>query len=199
VNDLGAVLEVAAALAKSPAQWWISGGWAIDLHVGRVTREHHDIDVVTMRKDQAAVRGAMPELIVRQIIPHPEGLMNQSTLQEWPDGAFLRLPVHQTNVYRPGESEPMFQLMFGESEGSEWIYRRDPRVRRAITLLGFEPFWGIPYLAPEIVLLFKAKLMQAKDEADFRSALPVLGAEPRRWLRDALTIANPGHPWIDQL
>ncbi len=54
---------------------------------------------------------------------------------------------------------------------------------------------GIPYMAPEIVLLFKAKGQRAKDEADFRGALPLLDGEQRRWLNDALDLVHPSHPW----
>ncbi len=41
---------------------------------------------------------------------------------------------------------------------------------------------GIPCLAPEAVLLFKAKHRRDKDEADFARALPKLDAAQRRWL-----------------
>ena len=34
---------------------------------------------------------------------------------------------------------------------------------------------GIPYVIPEVVLLFKAKARRAKDEADFQHALPARG------------------------
>lgn len=32
--------------------WWVAGGWAIDLWLGRQTREHVDLDLATLRKDQ---------------------------------------------------------------------------------------------------------------------------------------------------
>src|SRR5208282_5828755 len=71
--------------------------------------------------------------------------------------------------------------------------------RRRIAAIGFEPLWGIPYLAPEIVLLFKAKSTHPKDEMDFRNALPLLSIEARGWLREALTTAHEKHPWIAPL
>jgi hypothetical protein len=56
---------------------------------------------------------------------------------------------------------------------------------------------GIPYLAPEIVLLFKAKhAARDKDAADFARALPLLDAQRRQWLADALRIVHPGHDWL---
>ena len=58
---------------------------------------------------------------------------------------------------------------------------------------------GIPYIRPEIALLFMAKGVRAKDEADFTAALPLLGDEQRRWLVDALVLVHPGHRWLPAL
>jgi hypothetical protein len=41
---------------------------------------------------------------------------------------------------------------------------------------------GVPFLAPEIVLLFKAKLMRSWDQADFESVAPIVGSERQSWL-----------------
>jgi len=46
-------------LAGVGAPWWLAGGWAIDAFVGRVTRVHEDIDVLVLRRDQAAFRSAL--------------------------------------------------------------------------------------------------------------------------------------------
>ena len=58
---------------------------------------------------------------------------------------------------------------------------------------------GIPFLAPEIALLYKSKGTGAKDEADFHRALPLMDAERRAWLRDALLRTMPDHHWISTL
>ena len=29
--------------------WWVAGGWALDLFLGRMTRPHHDVDVAILR------------------------------------------------------------------------------------------------------------------------------------------------------
>src|SRR5439155_15489925 len=50
-------LDEAAELMRGfPAPWWIVGGWAIDLFVGRETRDHSDVDVVVRRADQEKLR-----------------------------------------------------------------------------------------------------------------------------------------------
>jgi hypothetical protein len=59
------------------------------------------------------------------------------------------------------------------------------------------PGGGIPYLVPEIVLLFKAKhSAEAKNQADFDAMLPLLSDDARGWLGRALLRIHPGHAWI---
>jgi len=53
----------------------------------------------------------------------------------------------------------------------------------------------VPFLAPEIALLFKAKAPSEKDVRDFGLVRPRLAAEPREWLRHALGTCYAGHPW----
>lgn len=45
-----------AVLGGMKAPWWIAGGHAIDLFVGRKLRDHEDLDVGVPRRDQLAVR-----------------------------------------------------------------------------------------------------------------------------------------------
>ncbi len=200
--ELKPLLEVAEALGKLRAPFYFSGGWAIDLHLGRVTRDHHDIDALVMRRDHLLLHKALKQFSLKKIIPHPDGMPpNLGTIVEWPHGERLELPVHQINAYRAGESEPAFQVMLAESSDneSEWIFRRNPEIRMPISRMGFHPLWGLPYLAPEIVLLFKAKDLEPRDRIDFDHALPALSVDARQWLRDAIEKTHPGHEWLNAL
>ena len=58
---------------------------------------------------------------------------------------------------------------------------------------------GIRYVAPEVVLLFKARLDRPKDRADLVAAWPLLDDGRRTWLRDAIAATAPCHPWLDRL
>ena len=198
-RELKPLLEVAEAIGNLRAPYYFCGGWAIDLHLGRVTREHHDVDTLVMRSDHSGLHKALNQFSLKKIIPHPEGLLNRGTLVEWPPGERLELPVHQINAYRAGEAEPAFQVMLAESNDTEWIFRRNPEIRMPISRMGFHPLWGLPYLAPEIVLLFKAKHLEARDRIDFDHAIPALSVDARRWLRDALEKTHPGHEWLNTL
>ncbi|MBO0793003.1 MAG: aminoglycoside adenylyltransferase, partial [Ktedonobacteraceae bacterium] len=73
------------------------------------------------------------------------------------------------------------------------------RVFRPLATIGYRTSDGIPYLAPEIQLLYKSRGLRSKDEADFDSTLLYLDQERRQWLAQALTIVHPGHPWLAQL
>ena len=52
-------------------------------------------------------------------------------------------------------------------DGDVWICRRDARIRRPYAELIRRTADGVPYLAPEVALLFKAKAARDKDRADF--------------------------------
>jgi hypothetical protein len=193
-REVKAVLEVAEVLSCLRAPFYFSGGWAIDLHLGRVTREHHDVDTLVLRRDHLLLHKALHGFTLKKIIPHPDGMPpNRGTIVEWRPGERLELPVHQINAYRREQAEPAFQVMLAESEGGEWIFRRNPEVRMPLAQMGFHPLWGLPYLAPEIVLLFKAKHFEARDRMDFDQALPALSADARQWLRGAIERTHPGH------
>jgi len=61
----------------------------------------------------------------------------------------------------------------------------------------------IPFLAPELVLLFKSKNTsgkeRSKDQADFEEVYIRLEPERRAWLRWALIAVDPSNPWIERL
>jgi len=77
--------------------------------------------------------------------------------------------------------------MLDEADGDTWVFRRQPTVRRPLTEVIRRTPDGIPYLSPEIQLLYKAKLPREKDQEDFARVVPQLSPEERIWLRDALT------------
>lgn len=55
---------------------------------------------------------------------------------------------------------------------------------------------GIPYLAPELQLLYKSKARRPKDDVDAAEVIPHLGARERERLSRLLP---PDHPWQRRL
>jgi len=54
MNDFEVVQQVTQLMVGFKKPWGVCGGWAIDLYLAKVTREHHDIEIAVFRKDQAA-------------------------------------------------------------------------------------------------------------------------------------------------
>ncbi len=189
--------QVAAFFAPLSAPWWIAGGWAIDLFLGRQTREHEDIDVLILRRDHAAVRSLFATWDMQAALPPPRD--ETWPFRVWGQGEMLEPAIHDIWC-RPSAAQPWaIQLMVADTHDDRWLFRRMPTIERTIATLGSITPAGIPYLAPEIQLLYKAKSPRAKDEADFTQTLPALSAERRQWLRDALLMAYPEHPWLKLL
>jgi Aminoglycoside-2''-adenylyltransferase len=47
----------ASLLSSLTVPRWITGGWAVDLAVGHVTRDHADVNVMMLERDEHALRG----------------------------------------------------------------------------------------------------------------------------------------------
>ncbi|MCT2594766.1 amino acid transporter [Streptomyces sp. N2-109] len=184
--------EVVALFSTLRTPWWVAGGYAIELAVGRALRGHGDIDVLLLRRDQLAVQQLMPTW--QWWAADPPG-----TLRPWTPGEVLPENVHDIWC-RPGPAEPWrIQIMLDESNGHDWISRRDGRVRRPIGQLGLASPEGIPYLAPEVQLFYKAKEPRPKDEQDFSAVLPALSDKQRHWLANVIVQTLGHHPWVGRL
>ncbi len=186
-----------AQLGDLSIPWWVAGGWAIDLFVERVTRDHQDVDLAIARSEQrAAFDHFATDRTWSKIVPHPEGLSGQGTIEPW-EGEYVELPVHQ--ILADDADGRRIEFLLNEIDDREWRSRRHPDVAMPLAGMGLSTPDGVPYLAPEIVLLYKAKHMREWDQADFDTALPALGLGRRHWLYHALETTHPGHPWLDQL
>ena len=49
-------LRVAQIMAGFRYPWFVCGGWAIDLFINRVSRQHQDVNIGIWRPDQLALR-----------------------------------------------------------------------------------------------------------------------------------------------
>ena len=97
-----------------------------------------------------------------------------------------------------------FELFLNDLEDdrpdARWVSRRHPSVALPLAeLIVTSPHLGIPVLAPEVQLLYKAKYHRPKDEHDFARALPLLSPAQRAWLARALGEYHPGDAWIAAL
>ncbi len=180
--------EVAQYLSSLRARWWVAGGWALDLFVGSQSRPHKDLDIGVLRRDALKVLSGLSSW---EIFEAKDGLLTR--LRE---GSAPRANVNSLWCRPADDTHWTFELMLDESEEDRWVFRRDPTIQRPLSLAVRRDSSGIPFLAPEIQLLYKARPVRAEDQADFDHVAPRLDPDARTWLRTALTSAEPRHEWL---
>ncbi|MFQ5553235.1 MAG: nucleotidyltransferase domain-containing protein [Thermoplasmata archaeon] len=176
-------------MAEFPNRWYVAGGWAIDLAVGRVTRPHADVEIAILRRDQEAIRSHLTDWEFYLAVPGKRGIR-----EPWEEGSRLELPIHEVYAASPDGTE--LEILLNESTGGVWRFRRMMEIARPLSKMGRLSTIGLPYLAPEIVLLYKAKEPRAIDEEDFRVARPLLAEEAGEWLRISIDACYPDHHWL---
>ncbi|MFF8693663.1 nucleotidyltransferase domain-containing protein [Streptomyces sp. NPDC015144] len=170
--------------------WCVAAGWALDLFRGEQTRAHGDLEVAVPAADFPGIRDRFPDLVFDAV----------GWGRIWEEaGAGVLAATHQTWARDPETGRFLFDVFREPHDGGMWICRRDPELRLPYDeIIECTPD-GIPYLAPEAVLLFKAKAARPKDRADFRGVLPLLDPARRHRLSAWLERVHPGHVWLTEL
>jgi hypothetical protein len=169
-----------------PAPWGIAGGWAISLFLDHAIRPHADVDVAVLRTHQRELWTALQPSTAEQAVA--------GAVRPWHASEWLVSPVHEVYLAWPDGYRLEFLLNESDDVASDWVYRRDARIRRALSRAFIRPR-GTPCLAPEIVLLYKSKAPRPQDEQDFAAVLPHLDRDQRLWLQRAMKVTAPEHPW----
>ena len=185
--------HVASVLEGVDAPWYVAAGWAIDLFLGGQRREHEDLEIAVPNSRFGEVAEALGgfEFFV---ITGPGQAVPLAHARDQLEA------THQTWVREPATGLWRLDVFREPSDGDTWICRREPSIRLPYDRLIERTDDGIPYGRPEVVLLFKAKRAhQEKNQADLAAVLPRLEPERQRWLREALDIVHPAHPWLAEL
>ncbi len=120
-------------------------------------------------------------------------------MEPWQDGEWLAPPIHEVRARRDTGNPSGLEILLDESVGEIWQFRRNSTIVRPLSMVGLTTASGVPYLSPEIVLLYKAKGPSINDEGDFVNIRDALDPERRQWLKAAIETCYPGHPWRSQL
>ena len=179
---------IAAPLEDVFAVWGFGGGWAIDGTVGEVTREHHDVDMCILREDLAEWRDVWPEALWYKVVDGREVELGADEVPE--------LPVHELRV-KDGARD--LEILLLETDGDDWVYRRDARVKMPVEEVFVAGPERLSFLNPAIALLFKSQNIRDKDMKDFKAVLPFLSEFERQWLLLALKTVYGTHIWMDAL
>src|SRR5438874_5871869 len=102
--------------------WCVAGGWAIDLALGRATREHADVEIAIFREDQHQLREYLSDWDWSAAVDH--------RLVTWRENQTLELPLHE--LHTTGPAGEKLEFLLNERDAIDWIYRRDPSIRRAL-------------------------------------------------------------------
>lgn len=184
-------------LAEADFPWAVCGGYALELFAGKPIRPHGDLDVCLPEMARAAVisyllnRGwriheyrGMGK--VKPILAPEDSEEGRNLMATWGDDAPVQFfPCEEEGLlyhrFTPGMSALNFiDLLF--SLDMQPVCRTQA---------------GLPILAPEVALLYKAAQPQTESaQADFAAVYPLLNDSQRAWLQAALTARYPeGHPW----
>ena len=203
-------------LRRGEFEYAFCGGQAIDLFLGFESRIHGDIDVCAYWNERdkiilfmqsqgffvyEALGDGRAHLITdiskqmkikRNIFCFKEGcpLVKLSPLDE-NDCCFWEF-------FHVGQSELDFvEFLFNDRSETHFEYARDRNIKREIAkAVMFAD--GVPYLAPEICILYKSTdTARTGYQQDFELAYRAMDDEQRAWLQGALRTAYPeGHGWI---
>ena len=210
----------AEVMSSFPYPWALCGGWAIDAWLGRVTRDHGDIDITVFHDDQRALHD---HLVGWHLVAHDA--INPGPTEELWAGRELALPVHiharppgpenlaalMASVlppYRAAHDGLDFEFVLNPRDGDDLILNEDPSTRAALSAYIDHSPWGLPTVTPAFLLFWKATAYHddprfakrlAMDEADFRALLPHLTAGKRDWLSGAIATLHPNHPLLSLL
>ena len=186
---------IARLMAAFDRPWAFCGGWAVHLFLGdRCSRQHKDVDIAVLRRDQLAVQSYLRERGWTLEVAHG------GVLTPWAEGEYLELPRHGIWCRNPAHEPDFLEVLLNEGDDAVFRFRTDPSIALPLERAFLRSPSDLPFIAPEIALLYKAGNVAVEENAaDFQTALPALDAGRRAWLRDALARRQPGHPWLSAL
>ena len=196
----GPLQRLGHIMAGFRPKWALCGGWAVDAWLGHQTREHADVDIIVFHDDQGAL---FEHLSGWQLIAH-DAMVPDDTTEPW-DGRELVLPAH---IHARDPEGFDLEVLLNERSGTEWALSREPRVALELRRCARKSVWGLPTVAPQVLLFYKATAYfgieqyegrRLQDEPDFAALIPQLGASGAAWLREAIGTVQPGHPWLQHL
>ena len=180
--------DVAQRMSGVAAPWYVAAGWALELFTGDAARKHDDLEIAVPEARFGEVMAAFPGIdwyVVGdgRVWPYPDQSANH----------------HQTWLREPATGRYHIDVFREPHIGGLWVCRRDASITLPYGELILRTSEGIPYATPEVALLFKAKQVREKDEADFQRVLPMMNPTQRSRLTSWLSQVHPGHPWITAL
>jgi len=211
--------EADELLKNGGFEYAFCGGQALDLFLGYESRVHGDIDVCVFRNDRDRIIRYMLaqgffvyEMLgggrARQVTEASRPIRENSNLFCFLEGCRLvrTYPPDEDGCcwmefFHIGQTRLDFiEFLFNSKTPDAFEYARN----REITLDPGKAVLfrdGIPYLAPELCLLYKSTDTEREGyQQDFELASRAMDPSRLEWLRHALLREYPdGHPWLDAI
>jgi hypothetical protein len=181
--------DVMTRLSSTNTRWYVVAGWALDLFIGHQTRPHDDIEIGVPTDSFEEIRKALGDFDFDVV----------DSGRRWPLISDAYASTFQTWLRDPKTGVYHLDIFREPHNGSEWLCRRNESIRMPYSQLICYSRDGIPYMSPEVALLFKAKGLREKDQVDFDEVLPLLSPRQIDWLRENLELLHPGHVWLRAL
>ena len=212
------VAEVHELLKNGGFDYAFCGGQALDMFLGYESRTHGDVDICAFREDRdRIIRHMQPlgfdvyEMLgggkVHRITDLSDQNQQKNIFCMRGNCPLVKLyPTDESGIYwmeffHIGETEPDYiEFLFNDRTQGVFEYQRNREITlamdRAVLFSG-----GIPYLAPELILLYKSTDIEREGyQQDFELAYRKMDASQQAWLRNALSREYPdGHKWLDAI
>ena len=191
------------------------GGWAIDLFLGKESRKHHDIDILVYWPDRDKIILHMQslgfevyEMLGGGQAHHITNIHIQSKSKRnifccKDDCDFVQFTkTDKSDIFNIDFTATVqtkldyVEFLFNDKTSTDFLYARNHEIKRSLNRAILFAC-RIPYLAPEICLLYKSTDIEREGyQHDYDKAICRMSADQKQWLNSALAIQYPqGHPW----
>lgn len=179
------VKQAVEVFGGAPFRWWVSGGHALELHVGDSWRDHEDLDVGIARSELVSLRRVLSAWEV--------SVAARGELTPW-NGEALDVAKGQNSLWcrRAGSKAWMLEVLLSEADETHLQYRRDQSIRLPWNEGVLTSKDAVPYLAPHMQLLYKSTTPRPRDHEDLNAVLPSLTPTQRAWVAERLP---QNHAW----
>ena len=191
------------------------GGLAIDLFLGYNSRRHSDIDISVYWKDRSTIILYMQSLGFKIYEMLGEGKAHQVTdvnnqfykkrnifccTDDCELVSFIKTNeegIVLIDFKHIGQTKLNFiEFLFNDKTDKDFLYARNHKIKQALNSAVLCKN-GIPYLSPEMCLLYKSTdTERAGYQSDYDAAISKMSKVQKEWFYQALQIMFPeGHKW----
>lgn len=218
------ILHARAFLADRGFDWYVCGGGAIDVFLGKQTRIHRDLDIAVFWEDRNSIVDFMLSVggwrvfeacgggIIHELLDKQQPFEKRNLFCFTSNENRCTLESIGNDRYRFGlETKEQrdftyIEFLFNQRD-NEYFYLplEIATLKRGLNKALLKSNAEVPYLAPEIVLFYKARYLKYSPDKsdhyqDFDLTLPFLDKEQKQWLKESLEKEfGMEHVWLQRL